>query len=163
MVLLVAQAGLLLVLALWITVAVRDNIIHAAVNRDLVIQVLAMTPLQEEYPEIYETHAARALTNETWQHRLFGLIVVGELTAAALLWLGVGALLLALAGLVGPEVARGVGLIGALSFTCVWGGFLIGGNYWCYWMCHEGAQNTHFNLCLLGVGAMILVSQSGFT
>ena len=158
MVLLVAQAAMVLLLAMWITVAVRDNIIHADVNRDLVIQVLSMSTLKEEYPDIYESHAARSLTNPRLHRTFFGLIVLGELTAAALLWIGFGLLALACLGVVETQLAMNAALIGAMVFTVVWGGFLIGGNYWCYWMCHEGAQNTHFNLALLGLGTMIFLS-----
>lgn len=155
------QAVMVLILGLWITVAVRDNVIHAEVNRDLVVQVLAMTPLKNEYPEIYASHAGRALTNARWQRGLFHLIVAAELTAAGLLLIGFGCLIAALFGGMGTDVARNVALLGSAAFTAVWGGLLIGGNYWCYWMCHESAQNTHFNLCLLGLGTMVLLSTPG--
>lgn len=159
MTVLVAQTAMVLFLALWITIAVRDNIVHAHVNRDIVTQVLTMALLKEEYPIVYASHARRSVDDERLQKGMFALIVVAECIAAALLWIGFAGMLMAIAGSMSVEMGHSLGLIGALAFTCVWSGFLIGGNYWCYWMCHDGAQKTHFHLCLLGLGTMILLAQ----
>ena len=88
---------------------------------------------------------------------VFRLIVFAELVAAILLWIGVIWLALAAFGIAGAESARIAALIGILAFTSIWAGFLIVGNHFGYWYCHEWAQNTHFQLATWGTAAMILL------
>jgi len=57
-----------------------------------------------------------------------------------------------------PDVARQCALIGVFCFTSIWAGFLVAGNWFCYWFGHEGAQNTHFQLLQWGVLTLILLS-----
>ena len=58
----------------------------------------------------------------------------------------------------GPDVAITLGLIGTALFCSVWAGFLIAGNYFCYWFGHEGGQNTHFQMLHWGLAnAVILI------
>ncbi len=64
---------------------------------------------------------------------------------------------LACFGLANPEYARSAALLGALGFTSIWSAFLIGGNHFAYWYCHEVAQNTHFQMSIWGVGTMIFL------
>ena len=75
----------------------------------------------------------------------------------ALLWAGVLGLILALAGVAALETGRALAMIGTMAFTAVWAGFLIIGNYFCYWFCHEGAQNTHYQMTLWGMANVILL------
>ncbi|MFL2786550.1 MAG: DUF2165 family protein [Paracoccaceae bacterium] len=35
---------------------------------------------------------------------------------------------------------------------------MIAGNWFCYWFCHEGAQNTHFQMTLWGMATMVLIA-----
>jgi hypothetical protein len=39
-----------------------------------------------------------------------------------------------------------------------WAGFLIGGNYFCYWYSHFPGQSTHFQLVLWGTATMIFLA-----
>jgi predicted small integral membrane protein len=156
--LLIAQAGMVSILALWMTVAVRDNILHPSVNGALVAEVLGMVRLKAEFPDLFAIHEKRAVHAPGLLALAMRAIVLAELCAALLLWGGVCLLVLALFGAVPVDTARALARFGALAFTAVWGGFLIGGNFWCYWMCHSEAQKTHMNLALLGLGTMILVS-----
>ncbi|MEL6889123.1 MAG: DUF2165 family protein, partial [Pseudomonadota bacterium] len=66
-------------------------------------------------------------------------------------------LLMALMGTGTVAGGRSIAMIGAMAFTAVWAGFLIVGNHFCYWFCHEGAQNTHYQMTLWGVGTMVLL------
>ena len=54
--------------------------------------------------------------------------------------------------------ARDAALFGALMFTGIWGMFTVVGNHFSYWFCHDGAQNTHFQLVIWG--AVTLVFQA---
>jgi len=84
--------------------------------------------------------------------------VIAELVACIMLWVGVVALLMALAGTGSVETGRSLALIGATLFTSVWAGFLVVGNYFCYWFCHEGGQNTHYQMTLWGMANIILLA-----
>lgn len=142
----------------WLTLGVRDNILHPAVNETYTAEVMAMTRMQAEYPDEFTHVAHRAVTNRRVQQWAFRLVVAAELVAALLLWAGVVALLMALAGTGTAVTGRSIAMAGAMLFTAVWAGFLIVGNHFCYWFCHDGAQNTHYQMTLWGLGTMILLA-----
>jgi len=85
-------------------------------------------------------------------------VVAAECLAALVLWIGVVALLMSLAGMGSADTGRSIAMIGTMLFTGVWAGFLIVGNHFCYWFCHEGAQNTHYQMTLWGIGTLILLA-----
>ena len=158
MALIIAQTGMVLMLAVWLSVAVYDNIRTPAVNGTLVSEVLTMQRLQDEYPDLYALHQGRVVTDERVHRFMFRLIVTAEVLTAIALWAGAVTMALAFWGAVQIETARGIAMLGALAFSGVWSGFLIFGNYWCYWMCHDGAQSTHFKLVLWGLGVLLLLA-----
>ncbi len=88
---------------------------------------------------------------------MFYLLVLWESVAALLLVVGTAWLAFALFGIADVEKARAVASLGALAFTMNWAGFLIGGNYFCYWYCHFPAQATHMMLALWGTLVVILL------
>ena len=146
-------------LAGWLTTGVRDNLLYPSLNETYTAEVLEITRMREEYPEAYEKVAHRAISDRRLQLWAFRLVVAAELTATVLLWIGTLALLLALPGAIDAEAARAWAVIGVVAFVCVWSSFLIVGNHFCYWFGHEGAQNTHFQLTIWGVGTLILLAQ----
>ena len=75
-----------------------------------------------------------------------------------LLWIGAGALTYSLFGAAALDTARALALLGCIAFTAVWSAFLVVGNYFSYWFGHEGAQNTHYQMTLWGIGVMILLT-----
>ncbi|KPA21226.1 hypothetical protein shim_26910 [Shimia sp. SK013] len=156
--LLTAQTVSLLLPTLWLTTGVRDNILHPSVNEVFTAQVLTMERMKEDYPDEYARVAHRAIKSRAWQTRFFRLIVAAEVMTVAVMWVGVVLLALAATGYAFPSMARDVALIGALMFTGVWSMFTIVGNHFSYWFCHEGAQTTHFQLLLWGLGNMILLN-----
>ena len=145
-------------IASWLTLGLRDNLLHPALNETYTAEVLSMTRMQKEYPEQFAIVAHRAVTDRKLQRLAFRIVVVAEALACALLWIGVVALLMGLAGVAAPQNGQVLALLGATAFTAVWGGFLVVGNHFYYWFCHEGAQNTHYQMTLWGLGTMILIS-----
>ena len=145
-------------IASWLTLGLRDNLLHPALNETYTAEVLSMTRMQKEYPEQFAIVAHRAVTDRKLQRLAFRIVVVAEALACALLWIGVVALLMGLAGAAAPQTGQVLALLGATAFTAVWGGFLVVGNHFYYWFCHEGAQNTHYQMTLWGLGTMILIS-----
>lgn len=154
---LIAQAASVLFLALWLTTGVFENIFYPVLNSTFTAEVLDMKRMREDYPEAYELVAHRRITSPKVQSFLFRLVVVWELLAVAALWLAVIAFAMALFGAATVETARVLGVLATLAFTATWAGFLIIGNWFCYWFCHEGAQNTHFQMTLWGLATLILL------
>ena len=156
--LLAAQTLATSLIAAWLTLGVRDNILHPSVNETYTAEVMEMSRMRDEYPEAFAPVAHRAVTDRRVQLWAFRLVVAAEAVATLLLWAGVIGLLMALAGTGTPEGGRAVAMMGAMAFTAVWAGFLILGNHFCYWFCHEGAQNTHYQMTLWGLGTMVLLA-----
>ena len=157
-VLLIAQATVVFFIAAWLTTGVLENLFYPDLNRVFTAEVLDMTRMREAYPDAYARVAHRRISNSTFQNRLFSLIVASEILATLALWAGFGAMLLAILGQIEPETGRSLALLGALLFTSIWAGFLVVGNWFCYWFCHEGAQNTHYQMTLWGMAALILIA-----
>ena len=156
--LLIAQTCLTAYLALWLTFGVRDNLVHPSMNATFTAQVLALKRMSEAYPEDFRVIQHRRITDQGMQRALFRFIVLAEVLVCLALWIGTVWMALAVIGWAGPSQARAAALAGALGFTSIWSGFLVAGNHFAYWYCHEWAQNTHFQLALMGIGAMVLLA-----
>ncbi len=146
-------------MAAWLTVGALENLLHPFLNETYTAQVMDMERMREEYPEAYDHVAYRRLTDPGLRRLLFRFIVLWELLATAGLWVGTLTLGGAVLGLSEPDTAIALGLIGTALFCSVWAGFLIAGNYFCYWFGHEGGQNTHFQMLHWGLAnAVILIA-----
>ncbi|MEX0340888.1 MAG: DUF2165 domain-containing protein [Arenibacterium sp.] len=152
-----AQISLLTGIAAWLATGVYDNIVHPDNNEVFTAQVMAMERMKDEYPEQFANVAHRAITSRAVQKLAFRIVVLAEALACIVLWIGVAALFLGLFGAVELATARAIALLGATLFTAVWAGFLVVGNYFCYWFCHEAGQNTHYQMTLWGVGVMVFL------
>ncbi len=153
-----AQTVSVAAIAAWLGTGVYDNIRYPANNELYTAQVMSMERMKDEYPDEFERVAHRAIDNRDVQQWAFRIVVLAELAAFLMLVIGVVSLLMALAGTGSVSTGRSLALIGATLFTAVWAGFLIIGNYFCYWFCHEGGQNTHYQMTLWGTANMILLA-----
>lgn len=138
-------------MAAWLTVGALENLIHPFLNEAFTAQVMDMERMRLHYPEAYGHVAYRRMANPRIRRVLFSLIVTFELIAAAALWFGVGTMAAAVLGFAETETAIVAGLIASALFSSVWAGFLVAGNYFCYWFGHEGGQNTHFHMLHWGL------------
>ncbi len=155
--LLIAQTSATFFLAAWLTTGALENLLKPVLNSTFTGEVMEMSRMAVDYPDHFELVKHRAVKNKRVQRLLFRLIVLWECIAAIVLWIGVVMLALALFG-AAAEAARAYALVGATLFTATWSGFLVVGNWFCYWYCHEGAQNTHYQMTLWGLGTMILLA-----
>jgi predicted small integral membrane protein len=155
---LIAQTVSVAAIAAWMGTGVYDNIRYPRNNELFTAQVLSFERMRADYPEEFARVAHRAIANRHVQQWFFRVAVLAELLAFLVLGAGTVALLMALAGTATVETARALALIGATMFTAVWAGFLIIGNYFCYWFCHEGAQNTHYQMTLWGMANVLLLA-----
>lgn len=153
-----AQSAAIFFLAAWLTTGVLENLFFPKLNSTFTAEVLDMARMRQEYPEAYSDVAHRRIANPSIQKWLFRLIVFWELLAVIALWVGFAMLLASLFDQAHLDTARALALLGALMFTATWAGFLIVGNWFCYWFCHEGAQNTHYQMTLWGTATMIFMA-----
>lgn len=155
---LLAQSVMMSFITAWLVTGVHENLFLPELNRTFTDQVLAMERLREDYPDVYADVAHRRIVNPDVAKLLFRLIVTWEVIATLVLLASTFALYLALFGFVDSQFARTLGIIGALFFTSIWAGFLVVGNWFCYWFCHGEAQNTHYQMTLWGIATMILLA-----
>ena len=156
-VVLLAQIMSVAAIAAWLSIGVWDNLLHPENNEIYTSEVMSLVRMKDEYPAEYAPVAHRAVTDRGQQVLMFRIVVLAEIAATVVLWAGVVALGLALVGAADLQAAKAIALLGALLFTAVWSGVLIVGNYFCYWFCHEGGQNTHYQMTLWGMATMILL------
>ncbi|MEM9754720.1 MAG: DUF2165 family protein [Pseudomonadota bacterium] len=140
---------------LWLAFGVHDNLRHPDNNREAVMRVLAMEGLGD-YPEVGARVGHRRITDPRIVRRLFAVIVAGELLATMLMLLGAALLLGATLGLFAAAPAYLIAEAGLLAFAAVWGGMLIGGQYFYYWYGDHG-QSTHLLALLWGLVSVALL------
>lgn len=155
---LLAQMLTVGLMAGWLTLGLRDNILHPVVNETFTAEVVSLARMRRDWPEMHARLAHRAVHHRGVQRLLFTAIVLGEAVVVLLLWSGALCLALAAAGWMDVAAARPVALAAVAAFTALWGSFLIAGNHFGYWLCHEGAQTTHFHLLLWGMGGLVLLA-----
>ena len=155
---LIAQTAQLAMMALWLAVALRDNITAPRLNADSIAEILRLDAMARDYPAHFAALSPRRITDLNRHLRLFRLIVAGEMVVVALLLAATVGMGLALAGLLAPQTAKAAALMAVSGFTAIWGAFLIGGNHFVYWLCHGNAQRTHFDLLLWGLGVQLFLA-----
>lgn len=153
-----AQTCLVAFLAAWLTTGVRDNLLYPATNGAVIGAVLKLERLKALYPEDFELIAHRRIENSGLHRSVFGFIIFCEAVACLALWISVALMAGALMGVAEAELAKTAALASVLGFTSIWAGFLVAGNHFAYWMCHEWAQATHFKMLLWGLGTMIFLA-----
>lgn len=141
----------------WLALGLWDNIFLPDLNRILVNEVLQLSRMEWDHPEMYALLKHRAIRNPRYLSFAFRAVIVVQALAVGALMLGTTLLGLALLGAANAETARAVALIGATLFTGTWCGFLVVGNYLHYWLCHEGSKDTHLQMALWGFGVMLVL------
>ena len=145
-------------LAAWLFTGVKDNWLRPDLNGAIVGIILRIEKFEQLYPAEFEQVRHRRIESERVHRAVFMFIVLWETLVLMVLIAGFVAMGLGLVGEIPAETARAVALFGATAFTSIWAGFLIFGNHWVYWYCHEWGQNSHFQLLLWGLGTMIFLA-----
>lgn len=156
--LLLAQTGVTACLAAWMGQGAAANWIHPRLNEAAVAMVMRLDMMERDFPDEFAAVRGRRVTDPRRIRLAFRVILLWETVAAALLCFGTLAMLAALFGAMPADAARGWAMIGALAFVVNWAGFLIGGDWFCYWYCHFSSQATHFFLMLWGTLSLILLA-----
>lgn len=156
-VLFLVEAALVGGLGLWMVVAVADNWRHPRMNEEAVAMVVRFDLMAQDYPEDFALVAHRRIADPGTIRRLFHAIRLAETAAAVALCLSALLLVLAAGGAVPGALATGAAIVSAAFFTLIWGGFIIGGNYFAYWYCHQWAQSNHFMLMFWGFFVLLVL------
>ncbi len=155
-VLLLAQSLLVALQAAWLTLGAYSNLRWPRTNKDSVTNVVTME-LTKERPEVYEDHKHRAVTDPKSIGFLFYGVGVIEAAVSVFLWFAAGALLLAIPNMFDVETARALAIVAVAAFTAIWGAFLIGGQWFHYWVSEQSPQSTHFFMLLWGIATLIFL------
>jgi len=155
---LIAQTAQVAAMAVWLAVALRDNVTAPQLNGESIAEILRLDAMARDYPHHFSALQQRRVTDPAGARRLYRLIVMAEAVVVAALVLASCGMVLALAGVLAPAAAKAASLLAVAGFTGVWIGFLIGGNHFVYWLCHGNAQRTHFDLLLWGLGTQLFLA-----
>ena len=148
---LVTQMVLVGLLAGWLVIGAYENLRAPEVNLSLVRDVFSMQSMAEEMPDVYEQVKHNRITSARIQSGLFKLVVAFETLVALGLTLGTGMLALAVFGAVDVGTAQLFAGWSVLGFILIWGLFLVGGNWFHYWVAHKGTQHTHYFMTFWGI------------
>ena len=155
--LLLVDAVLVAGLAVWMTVAVADNWRHPKLNEEAVAMVVRFDLMAEQYPDDFAQLSHRRIEDPRLIGLLFRAMRLAETVAAAILAVATVLLLGAAVGLFPALVAQGTAIVGTAFFASIWGGFVIGGNYFAYWYCHQWAQSNHFMVMYWGLFVLVIL------
>ncbi len=154
---LLVDAVLVGTLGVWMAVAVADNWRHPKLNLEAVAMVVRFDLMARDYPDDFALLAHRRIDDDALIARLFHMIRAAETLAAIVLFLSAGLLLGAALGAVAAPVATGAAVLSTALFATIWAGFVIGGNYFAYWYCHQWAQSNHFMLLYWGLFVLLVL------
>ena len=155
--LLLVDAALVAGLAAWMIVAVADNWRHPKLNEDAVAMVVRFDVMASEFPDEFAALAHRRIDDPKLIGALFRAMRLAETVAAVTLSRASLLLIGAAGGAVAPSVAQVVSVASAAFFACIWAGFVIGGNYFAYWYCHQWAQSNHFMVMFWGLFVLLIL------
>lgn len=155
--LILLDAALVGGLAVWMTLAVSDNWRHPKMNEEAVRMVSQLDLLEQEFPEDFAQISYRRITDPRHVRLMFRTIRLAETVAAVALWGSVIALALAAFGAAPLDGATGAAVLATGFFSLIWGGFIIGGNYFAYWYCHAWAQSNHFMFMYWGLFVLVIL------
>jgi hypothetical protein len=156
-VMLLVEAALVAGLGTWMALAVYDNWRHAKLNRDGVAMVMRFDIMERDYPDDFKLVAHRKVTNERAIALVFGAIRLAETLAALLLFAAVFGLFGAALGTFDSANAQVFAIVACAYFTLIWAGFIIGGNYFHYYYCHQWGQSNHFMFMYWGFFVLLVL------
>jgi hypothetical protein len=148
---LASQTVLVGLLAGWLVIGAYENIRAPDVNRFLVSDVFSMHSMEAEMPEVYSQVSRNRMASTRLHRGLFALIVGFEVFVALGLVIGTGLLALSLLGITDAHFARLFAGWAVLGFILIWGLFLVGGNWFHYWVTHKDTQVTHYLMTIWGI------------
>lgn len=147
----------IIMMALWITIGALDNILHPSINEDGTSDVMNMTHMKSVEKRYYDMVSRRRIKSDKNRKIMFGIAVFWEVLSCIMLWVSGGLLIASVFDIVSVEFALLSSLIATSMFTSTWAGFLVLGNWFLYWICHDECQKTHFHMNLWGLVNIVII------
>jgi predicted small integral membrane protein len=157
MAMLLIEAVLVAALGLWMAVAVYDNWRHAQLNRNGVAMVMRFDVMARDFPDDFKVVAHRRVDSEALITLAFNAIRMAETIAAIALFATAAGLALAGFGLFDAGSATTAAQVATTFFVLIWAGFIIGGNYFHYYYCHQWGQSNHFMFMYWGFFVLLVL------
>jgi len=157
MLVLLIEAALVASLGVWMTVAVIDNWRHPALNREAVAMVMRFDLMERDFPDDFAIVAHRKIDDDRTIDLTFHTIRLAETLAAFLLLCAAGLLVLTSVGAASEAVALNTALLAVTFFSLIWAGFIVGGNYFHYYFCHQWGQSNHFMFMYWGLFVLVIL------
>lgn len=137
-------------LAVWLSLAVWNNVMDPHTNRLLLGQMLGMEQL------LSEEKLGRGLLYRRWARDRVGDIVLRaviflQVIVCALLWGAAFGQVIGHVGGISPVLSELLFNIALLAFTALWSIFLCGGLYFGYWIKTPQVQQVHFTLLIVAL------------
>ena len=154
---LAGQSALVALQAGWLILGVVENLRFPAVNGWFVGEVMSMNRVRQNR-DVWPMLGRNRVEDPRTHRAVFLLIVAVEVVVAILLAFGAGLLLFAAFGGADATTARVWALAGVIGWTGIWGAFLVGGQWFHYWLGCEGSQNTHFHMTVWGVATFVALT-----
>jgi predicted small integral membrane protein len=156
-VLVLVDAALVAALGCWMAVAVYDNWRHPQLNREAVAMVMRFDIMARDYPEDFRVVAHRRIESAAVIEAAFQAVRLAETLAAVALLGAAFGLVGAAFGTFDPQLATVTALVATAWFCLIWAGFIIGGNYFHYYYCHQWGQSNHFMFMYWGFFVVLVL------
>lgn len=146
-------------LAMWLTIAVFNNVTDSGTNRQLLGQTLSMGLLEQE--EVLGAGLRWRAMPAEFASVLLYLVVAAQLLVCASLWrASVAYMRVFLRNDDAPMiVARNQALLALSLFVLLWMWFICGGLWFGYWLKQGAVQMVHLSLIVIGLCALTFVQQ----
>lgn len=145
----------LIFIALWITIAVLNNITDPNTNISNIKNTISMEILKED-------SLAVGLTWRAWPSSfaapVFYVICIIQIFTSFMMW---RAVFYFIKGFLNQDIVYATRCVNhaLIAFICLWGGFLCGGLWFGYWIKQGAMQMVHMTLFMLGIGTYLLFNQ----
>ncbi|MEM9247912.1 MAG: DUF2165 family protein [Pseudomonadota bacterium] len=156
-VLLLVEAVLVASLGIWMAVAVYDNWRHPRLNREAVATVMRLDLMARDFPDDYAFVSHRRVDSNRLIDVAFHTIRWAETVAAMILGVSSALLIVAAFGWAPATLANGLAVLATTYFCAIWAGFIIGGNYFHYYFCHQWGQSNHFMFMYWGLFVLVIL------
>lgn len=148
---------ILLGLAVWLSIAVLNNLTDPGTNRMLLSHTLSMDLIQTE--DVLGAGLLWRAWSAHWSSIVLYLVVTAQFVCATFLWWAAVSYARAflLKDIQVLRDARGRAVLALSLFVLLWMFFICGGLWFGYWLKQGAVQMVHMTLILIGIGVLIFV------
>ncbi|WP_223815998.1 DUF2165 family protein [Pseudomonas chlororaphis] len=144
-------------LALWLSIAVLNNLTDPETNRFHIGNTFSMVLLEEE--ELLGAALRWRAWPVQWAETALYAVAGIQIVVSMLLWYAAFAYAKAwrLGSRIALDVARNRAVVALTCFLLLWFGFICGGLWFGYWLKQGAIQSVHMTLILIGLVALLFV------